>query len=707
MFAALARLASEHPKRVLLVTGVLAVLAAAVGGPVAGLLTASPHDFEDSSSPSVKAHAWLARAAAVEPSPGIVALLRPAAAPATRAGRAEVSRAAATIASAPEVARVVQGPVSRDGRETYLAAFTRAGADGADAALRVQERLGPRAVLGGPDLAQHQIGASVQSDLARAELLAFPILFALSLWVFRGLIAALLPPLVGGLTVVATFLALRGVEAVQPLSIFALNLVTGLGLGLAIDYSLFIVSRYREELEAHGPGAEALRRTLLSAGRTVLFSSLTVASALASLLVFPQRFLYSMGIGGALCALLAASVSLIALPAGLALLGPRINAGAPARWRRAGERSARGEAGGAWYRLSRAVMRRPALIAAASTALLVALALPALGVRFTAADASVLPHGRSAREVDDALKTRFAGTQAAPLYVALRAPASAELSRYAAALRARRGAVAVTPPRFVGEDTWRVDVFGRGAPSSESSRALVREVREVRPSFPVAAGGEAAAFVDQQRSLATHLGAALAILVAVTLLLLWAMTGSVVLPFKALVMNALTLSATFGLLVLVFQDGRLQGVLDYTSQGALEATQPILLCAIAFGLSTDYGVFLLARIKEARDRGADESASVAAGLERTGRIVTAAALLFCVAIGAFATSGVVFIKEVGLGTAAAVALDASIVRALLVPSLMALLGRRNWWSPAPLRRLHARIGPREEARAVPAESAPA
>jgi RND superfamily putative drug exporter len=249
----------------------------------------------------------------------------------------------------------------------------------------------------------------------------------------------------------------------------------------------------------------------------------------------------------------------------------------------------------------------------------------------------------------------------------------------------------VSPPARAG-DVWRIDVVPRAAELAEPSKHLVRDVRALHPPFPVLVGGGTAAFLDQQSSLAASLPLALAILAATTLVILFAMTGSVVLPLKALLMNLLTLSAAFGLLVLIFQDGRLEGLLGYQSQGALEATQPVLLFCAAFGLSTDYGVFLLTRIKEARDAGAGERESVAIGLERTGRIVTYAAVLFCIAIGAFATSEIVFIKEVGVGTALAVLIDAFLVRALLVPSLMALLGRWNWWAPRPLARLHERFG---------------
>jgi uncharacterized membrane protein YdfJ with MMPL/SSD domain len=252
------------------------------------------------------------------------------------------------------------------------------------------------------------------------------------------------------------------------------------------------------------------------------------------------------------------------------------------------------------------------------------------------------------------------------------------------------GAAAVTPPRELSGGTYAIDVISRAPPLDERSQDLVRGMRDIEGEALVT--GATAAYLDLQDSLGQHLPIVLAIVAVVTLVVLFVMTGSVILPLKQILMNVLGLSAVFGILVLIFQDGRFEGLLGYTSQGGLESTQPLLLFAVVFGLSTDYGVFLLSRIKEARDAGHSDSEAVAVGLERTGRIVTAAAVLFCVAIGAFVTSQIIFIKELGLGTAIAVLIDASIIRALLVPSLMEMLGRWNWWAPAPLRRLHARIG---------------
>jgi len=401
-----------------------------------------------------------------------------------------------------------------------------------------------------------------------------------------------------------------------------------------------------------------------------------------------------MGVGGILVSLIAAAISLVALPALLALLGTRVNALSPKRWRRASERVASQEATGLWYRVSRAVMRRPAVVAAVTAALLLLLGTQFLRIEFTGFSPQDLPQSTAPRQVDDVLRSEFPPNPTDSVIVAADAPREARTEVKSLAMRARAldDVARVEPPAYLGDDTWRLDVIPRGEPLDAGTQDLVRAIRSLDSTRELGVTGETADFVDQQSSLGSRLPLGLAIVSLVTLVLLFLLTSSLVLPLKSLLMNVLTLSAAFGLLVLIFQDGRLEGVLSYESAGALEATQPVLLFALVFGLSTDYAVFLLSRIKEARDAGLDDNEAVARGLERTGRIVTAAAVLFCVAIGAFATSEVVFIKELGIGTALAVIIDATIIRALLVPALMALLGRRNWWAPAALRRLHRRFG---------------
>jgi RND superfamily putative drug exporter len=442
-----------------------------------------------------------------------------------------------------------------------------------------------------------------------------------------------------------------------------------------------------------------MRRVLATAGRTVFFSSLTVAAALASLLVFPQRFLYSMGLGGSLVALFAALISLTVLPAVLTLLGTRVNALAPRFLQRRAEADARPEESGFWYRLSRFVMRRPIPVATFSAVFLIVLGLPFLGIKFNTVDPTVLPTSASARQAYDTVSSEFPPYRETPIWIDLEGATSKQAARLATRISRVEGVAEVGRPQPLRGEVTAIQVTSANPFVTDPSQATVKRIRALRAprGTTMQVGGATADFIDFQSSLASHLPIALAIIVIATLTILFLMTGSVVLPIKSLLMNFLNLSAVFGLLVLIFQDGRLEGFLDYSSPGAIEQTMPILLFAVAFGLSTDYAVFLLSRIKEARDNGASDSESVAIGLERTGRIVTAAALLFAVAMFAFATSKIIFIKENGVGTALAVLIDASIIRALLVPALMELLGKWNWWAPAPLRKLYERFGISEAA----------
>jgi RND superfamily putative drug exporter len=695
MMERLAGLAHRRAKRVTIFAAILFVAAGALGAGAAKRL--DPFGADDPGTESVIADQRLEHAGYRDT--GVVVLVKGTDAR-TPQGRNRIEAISRRLEADADVASVSsflsthsQDFPSRDGGSTYLAVALKATGDQArqDAAERIAGSLAgePGVDVGGDALAERQVNAQVEHDLRTAELYAFPILFLLSLLFFRSVVAALLPLVVGGLAIVGTFLVLRVASELTSVSIFALNVATGLGLGLAIDYSLFVVSRYREEIARTGPGLEAMRRTLASAGRTVLFSSLTVAGALASLLVFPQRFLYSMGLAGFFVALIAAAITLTLLPALLTLLGHRVNALAPGFLVRRAERDAKPTQEGFWYRLARLVMRFPGRTAAAAAALLIALGLPSLGIRFTDVDAQVLPKSASARQVDDTLRTAFPPYRDTPITLAVSGDAQSA-ARVAARARQLPGVAAVRPALELADGTYAVNVISTAPPLADGSRQLVDDLRALDDNALVT--GTTAHYIDLQHSLGEHLPIALAIVAALTLAVLFTMTGSLILPLKQLLMNALGLSAMFGILVLVFQDGRLEGLLGYTSQGGLEAPQLLLLFAVVFGLSTDYGVFLLARIKEARDGGYSDSEAVAVGLERTGRIVTSAALLFAVAFGAFLTSRIIITKELGLGTAAAVLIDATIIRALLVPALMRLLGRWNWWAPAPLRRLHARVG---------------
>jgi RND superfamily putative drug exporter len=695
MLDALAHLAYNRRRLVAVLAAVFFVAAGAIGGSVADRL--DPYGADDPETETSRADDRLEDAG--YRSTGVVVLIEGIDVESAE-GSARLEGVARSLDSDPDVEEVTgfhntgsPAFVSRDGDATYLTASLTPTEDDEtqDAGERIVESLEDEegVSVGGGAVAQAQVNDQVEEDLRTAELFALPLLFLLSLLFFRSLVAASLPLLVGGLAIVGTFLMLRVASELTSVSIFALNLVTGLGLGLAIDYSLFIVSRYREEIARSGAGLEALRRTMATAGRTVLFSSLTVAGAMAALMVFPQRFLYSMGLGGALVALIAAAIALIVLPAVLALLGKRVNALAPRFLQRRAQSESAARTSGFWYRLSRLVMRAPGRIAVASAAFLIALGIPFLQIDFTSVDAQVLPPSASAHEVDDALRADFPPFRDTPVQLAVTG-SPAEVAEVAERASEVKGAAAVNEPRALEGDVSVVEVVSSQPPLSQASQDLVGDLRDLDGDVLVT--GFTADYVDLQSSLVDHLPLVLAIVAAVTFVVLFLFTGSVVLPLKQILMNFLGLSAVFGLLVLIFQDGRFEGLLDYTSQGGLESTQPLLLFAVAFGLSTDYGVFLLSRIKEARDGGAPDSEAVAIGLERTGRIVTAAALLFSIAIGAFITSDIIFIKQVGLGTALAVLIDATIVRALLVPSLMELLGRWNWWAPRPLRRLHNRLG---------------
>jgi RND superfamily putative drug exporter len=711
MFDTLARLADRRARRIGLIAIAFFLLAGALGGSVAERL--DPYGAEDPATESVKAKNQLEEAGLR--SPGVIVVLKdaPVSSPATRARVAGLEREIGRRGDVQSVSSFYttgsQDFVSTDRRSTYISVALKPTGDkesqesGADIAEQLEGR--PGIIVGGVAVAQEQVNKQVEEDLKRAELLAFPLLFLLSFVFFRSLVASLLPVMIGGLAIVGTFLVLRIASDVGSISIFALNLTTGLGLGLSIDYSLFIVSRYREEIAKDGPGLAAMRRVMATAGRTVFFSSLTVAVALASLLVFPQRFLYSMGLGGSLVVLLAASISLTVLPAVLTLLGTRVNSLAPRFLQRRAAADARSEAQGFWYRLSRLVMRRPIPIATASAAFLILLGLPFFGIKFNTVDPTVLPKSASARQAYDTVSAEFPPYRETPIWVSVKgAPARATLP-LAAKIRATEGVAAVYPPQQLREGVTVIRAISENPFNSGASKATVNRIRDIAapPGATVLVGGSTADFVDFQSSLARHLPIAFGIIVLATFVILFLMTGSVILPIKSLLMNVLNLSAVFGLLVLIFQDGRLEGLLGYSSSGAIEQSMPILLFAVAFGLSTDYAVFLLSRIKEARDNGASDSEAVAIGLERTGRIVTAAALLFAVAIGAFATSEIIFIKQNGVGTALAVLIDASIIRALLVPSLMELLGKWNWWAPAPLRRVYERFGINEtRAPSVPA-----
>lgn len=568
-------------------------------------------------------------------------------------------------------------------------------------------------LLGGSDAVFAGIGHTIESDLLRAELIAVPLTLILLLFVFRSLIAALLPLFVGVIAIFGTLLSLFIIGSAADVSIYAINLTTALGLGLAIDYSLFIVSRFREELSAGRTVEQSVVRTVQTAGKTVLISALTVAVSLSALLVFPLYFLRSFAYAGVAVVLLALVTSIVSLPALLAVLGHRVDSIRIGR-----RRTARAEHEGAWHRIATLVMRRPVPIATAVVIFLLFLGTPFLRVSFGTPDDRVLPTSAGSRQASEILRNEFSGNAAEGFGVVADGIGADRLDDIAA--------VATTLSALDGVD--RVDsaagTFVEGAFTSSSDNdsaflttdgttiswmsvvpdfpvaspegeRLVKDIRNLDLPFDVAVEGQAAGLVDSKAAIGDALPWAIAIIIIATFVLLFLMAGSLLVPVKALVLNTLSLTATFGAMVWIFQDGNLSGLLGFTATGTLDISMPILMFCIAFGLSMDYEVFLLSRIKEEYDRVGDNDSAVALGLERTGRIITAAAVLLSITFFAFGTSGVSFIKMFGIGLGIAVLMDATVVRAFLVPAFMRLAGDANWWAPAPLRRLHDRFGLKE------------
>ncbi len=687
------RLLSAHPRRSLLAVFLFVLVAGFFGGPLAGSLDASG-GFASNDADSVRAIETIEAATGTEEGPGIAIVVdTPSGLPADADRVQQVTdtlaaEAGITQVASPTTTRGDPGAlVSRDGTQALVLGTLAADAESDDVAEAMLDTFDGQddVTVGGSAVADMQLGSTVTEDLGRAELLAFPILIVLSLIFFRGR-GALLPLVVGVTTVLGTFLVLTGVNELYGLSIFALNLVMGLGIGLAIDYTLFLLTRYREELASQGATAGAILTTMRTAGRTVAFSASTVAVALAALTVFPLGFIKSMGLAGATVAVVAAVASLVIAPAMFGLWGAKLARKEP---RRSAEH-------GRWYRLSHAVMRRPGAVAIATGMVMLALAAPALRAEWTPIDSSVIPTDKSARTVADTIETAFDGTGASPLTIAVTTSTGsgeAEVAAYADRVNALPDVAMPGTPVQLDERTWQLDVAAAGEPAGDTAQRLVEETRAVDagPGVDALVAGPAADFVDQQSAIGSRLPLALALLIALTLLVLWLMTGSVVLPFKAVLMNALTVAASLGVLTFVYQDGRLTGLLGYTPNGGVEPTDFLVTATLIFALSTDYGVFLLGRIKEVRDSGVGERESVAVGVQRTGAVVTAAAILLAVAIGAFSTSSISFIQQIGVATAFGVLVDAFVVRSLLVPSLMGLLGKYNWWAPMPLRRLHDRL----------------
>jgi uncharacterized membrane protein YdfJ with MMPL/SSD domain len=617
--------------------------------------------------------------------------------------------ATTTYWSAGSPSLVSAGLVSADRHATY-AIIQLTGAD--DAARQKaykaikQDLAAPSgavtAQVGGNVPTEVAINSEVTADIAKAEGFSMPVLLILLTVIFGSLAAASLPVAIGGIAILGSFTVLRLISLGTTVSIYSLNITTILGLGLAIDYGLFIVTRFREELHRQPTVEQAVARTVATAGRTVAVSGVTVAVALTSLMLFPEVFLRSMGYGGVATVAVDMIAALTVLPALLAVLGHRVNA---VRIRRTVAKPPRQEASGGWYRLAHSVMRRPLIYVTVIVIGLLALGAPFLRISWGGTDARSLPATSTVRQVQDTLNAGFPVNSTAPIEALVMLPrtgsATADLDAYLQRLDAVPG---VTRAQVTArqDGAVRIDVGYTPATVSTQARRIVTQIRGTAPppGATVLVGGTTAQVVDELSSLGSTLPWMALLVATSTFVLLFLAFGSVVLPLKAIVMNVLSLSATFGVIVWIFQWGHLSRLLQFTPTGSIDPTMPILMLAIIFGLSMDYEVFLLSRIREVYDQTGDNAGSIAAGVARTGGLITSLAFLLIVVIGAFSASGVTFIKLAGVGMIVALVIDATVVRVLLVPATMRLLGRANWWAPRPLRRLYARYGIKESERAV-------
>ncbi len=702
----IADLTWKRPKLVLALVGVFVLLAIVVGRDVESHLKAA--GFTDSASESERAGALLRGSLGYDPNPGLVVVVR---APgggrldtADPTVRAEIDRLSREMAGVEYIGRVVNplrnraaAPtlIARDGDSVVIAAYLStddiqdAGGIAAEDVAPIAASSSLDAAMGGYAAGFNETNDQTRKDLTKAELIAFPILALLLLFVFRGVVAAAIPLLLGVISIVGTLLVLRVMAGLTDTSLFALNIATGLSLGLAVDYALLLVSRYREEIARGGATREAHRRTVQTAGRTAVFSGLTVAAAMAALIVMPQRFLYSMAVAGASVAVLSALMAILVVPSLLAILGPRIDALSIRRG------PAVSDASDGWYRLARGVMRRPVAVALASSALLLTAAAPLLWTTLTGPSAEAVPPGQPSYDAYRYLEAHYPRDVTEAVTVTIDGAAEpSQLAAFAKRVEAIDGVVGGTPFTPAADGVGYANFALAGPALSGASQDSVHAIRSLHPpaAGTVLVSGNTAGFIDQKQSLIDHAPLVVAIVAFTTLLLLFLLTGSVLLPIKTLLMNTLTLGATLGILVLAFQEGWLDAPLDYTGPAAIEVTSLVFLFAILFGLATDYAVLVMARIKERHDQGDSNEEAVATGIARTGRVITAAAVAIAVVFLAFAVSSVFFVKQIAIGMAVGVMIDATIVRALLVPSLMRLLGEWNWWAPAPLRRLQRRYG---------------
>ncbi|GGL86438.1 MMPL family transporter [Micromonospora yangpuensis] len=623
--------------------------------------------------------------------------------------REPVAATVAGIREHPAVASVTtwydtQAPalVSTDRRATYALVQLAAGDE--DGKLAGYEQVRPqldasglRTEVGGAVAFLETVNTQTTRDIFRAELISMPVLLVLLVLIFGGLVAAAMPLLIGGVAILGAFVAVRLVNLFTDVSIFAINVITLIGLGMAVDYSLFVVSRFREEV-ANGRGtADAIARTMVTAGRTVLVSGLTIALAMASLLIFPQAFLRSIALGGMAAVLVAMLGALTVLPALLVVLGRRIDAlRVPLPWRRRGAGRPAEPGTGAWARIAHSVMRRPVPYLLGVTVLLLALATPFLRVEFGGVDERVLPADAAPRQVAERIAGDFPGGSIAPIDVLVSGASAQTVQAFSDRIAALPGVTGVTPTANRGDSTL-LAVSYPGEPTGEEAHDTVRALRALPApdDAEVLVGGRPAADRDLLDSLVDRLPWMAVLMAVAILVLLFLAFGSVLLPIKAVLMNLVSIGASFGVVVWIFQDGHLSELLGFTPTGFIEPTNPILMLAVLFGLATDYEVFLLSRVREEWDRTGDNTAAVAAGLQYTGRIITAAALLLIVVVAGFATGGMTYLKLIGIGMIVAIVVDATLVRILLVPATMRLMGRWNWWAPGPLGRVYRRWGIRE------------
>jgi putative drug exporter of the RND superfamily len=727
MLRRLARFSLRHRRLVAAAWVALFVAGIAIGGGVFDRLDPDVGDVEGTESARAEA-----RLDALDPGGESIAAVADGIDPSDPAVAAALRATVERLRAIPGVAEVadpvttgVPELVASDGRAVLVAVELAPGLgeDRFDQALEAAEAElrgldAPRVLVGGGPLQDAEFEEQVGADLARAELLSMPVVLVLLLVIFGGIVAAGLPVLVALVGVAGTLLALLGISAVTDVSVYSVNVVTMLGLGLAVDYALLLVSRFREERATRALPA-AVEEAVATAGRTVVFSGLTVAASLAGLLVFADPFLRSMAYGGGAVVLIDMLAAVTLLPALLGMWGRRVRpaprgtdparrrvprwgsvADAEAEHRRLSTTDAEAErrrsstAPGLFASLSRLVQRRAWLIVVAVAVPLVVAASPFLHARYQQPDARFLPSGAESRELYETLEARFAPVVwTEPVVVVADAgTGQAALAAFTDQVAGLDGVLGVGDPQALAGGVRVLEVLPEGGGTDAAASRLVGAIRAVPAPFGFQVTGDAATLADYQATIADRLPLAAALVALATFLLLFLFTGSVVVPVKAIVMNVLSLGASFGALVWVFQDGHLAWLLGAEPTGALDPTVPVLTFAITFGLSMDYEVFLLSRIKEAWDETGDNDLAVAVGLQRSGRIVTSAALLLVVVFSGFMAAGMLTIKQIGLGTVLAVLLDATVVRMLLVPATMKLMGRWNWWAPGPLRRLHRRIG---------------